>query len=744
MLSRFRLIAATTVVAFSLITPSVHAENGSSIIINEFMPDPSSGNDWIELYNPGVNDGDLSGYKLDDIDGGSTPRTIASGSIVPAHGFLAIDVSTILNQSNDSVRLLRPDGTVVDSFPYSSTVKDRTYGRLPDGGAWYSDLAPSRGASNGSAPTPTATATPTSTATATATETSIPTETPLPNETPTATSSPTASATKTPTASRTPSPTKTATMTPTATASATPFPEGIRISEFMPAPSNGNPEWVELENTFDVEADLSNWLIGDASSGRHKIAPETLIPAHGFKAVMISTSMLNNTGDSVKLIRPDGSEVETITYQGDQVRIDASFSRTEDGDWTTYAPPSPEEPNLQPEPTATATPTETATATDTATSTRTSSPTRTPSPTRTASATRTPSMTRTPSETHEPTETREPTDTHEPSATREPSETRTPSSTKTPSSTRTPSFTRTPSPTKTPSNTRTPSSTRTTVVEDAAERSETPDNQSQVDLEADIILNEVLPAPKTRFQTEWVELANQDTVERDLKGWMIDDDEGGGAPQTLSGKTIAGKGFLLVEIRGSLLNNGGDSVRLLRPDGSVASSFTFDAVQPDQSFSRLAPDSDEWTADNPPSPGVANSQADMSDTPEQAIEQTTVEAVGSEQALTATTLHQEDTVQLTATPFTANRQIFTPKGSRYTGPPTHSPTVQAIHPVRPRRTSAPSLTSPQAASDFSLLWSAILGVVGFVVAGFLYVNDRRAHASVSVPVLPPEENTEDE
>lgn len=225
---------------------------------------------------------------------------------------------------------------------------------------------------------------------------------------------------------------------------------------------------------------------------------------------------------------------------------------------------------------------------------------------------------------------------------------------------------------------------------------------------------------------------------------MIDDGEGGGAPQPLAGKTITGKGFLLIEIRGSLLNNGGDSVRLLRPDGSVASNFTFDAAQPDQSFSRLAPDSDEWTADNPPSPGEANSQTATSDTPEQATEEGAVQEIRPEQALTATTLRQDDTVQLTATPFTANRQIFTPKGSRYTGPPTHSPTVQAIRPVRPRRTSAPTLTSPQPASAFSLLWSAIIGVVGFVGAGFLYVNDRRTHTAVPVTVLSREEDTEDE
>jgi len=36
----------------------------------------------------------------------------------------------------DSVRLVAPDGTVIDAFPYGPSPKDCSWIRLPDGGAW--------------------------------------------------------------------------------------------------------------------------------------------------------------------------------------------------------------------------------------------------------------------------------------------------------------------------------------------------------------------------------------------------------------------------------------------------------------------------------------------------------------------------------------------------------------------------------------------------------------------------------
>ncbi len=36
----------------------------ASVVINEIMPHPASGNDWVELYNPGTTTVDLTNWAL--------------------------------------------------------------------------------------------------------------------------------------------------------------------------------------------------------------------------------------------------------------------------------------------------------------------------------------------------------------------------------------------------------------------------------------------------------------------------------------------------------------------------------------------------------------------------------------------------------------------------------------------------------------------------------------------------------
>ena len=54
---------------------------------------------------------------------------------------------------------------------------------------------------------------------------------------------------------------------------------------------------------------------------------------------------LNNNGDSVRLLWPDGTEVERFVYEA--ATWGGAFSKEEDGgqSWTATYPPSPGEPN---------------------------------------------------------------------------------------------------------------------------------------------------------------------------------------------------------------------------------------------------------------------------------------------------------------------------------------------------------------------------------------------------------------
>jgi len=161
----------------SNITPGASntAPDPSSIVlhINEFMasndfafPGPQGDYpDWIEIYNPGIEDVDLSGYYMSDdlIDpealfqiSGAYPDSVT----VPAGGFIVFyankeDSSSVLNLNfklsggGEQIGLWNPEKAFMDSLSYGEQITDTSYGRYQDGtDNWYfmADITP--GASN--------------------------------------------------------------------------------------------------------------------------------------------------------------------------------------------------------------------------------------------------------------------------------------------------------------------------------------------------------------------------------------------------------------------------------------------------------------------------------------------------------------------------------------------------------------------------------------------------------------------
>ena len=121
------------------------------VLINEFLPNPNTGNEWIELYNTSSDLLDVSGMWLDDVaSGGSSPKQIPSGTVIAPGGYYAHDMGgAYLNNGGDDVRLLSADQiTIFDSFSYNSSQKGVSYCRQPDGGTWSSTCAPSLNTEN--------------------------------------------------------------------------------------------------------------------------------------------------------------------------------------------------------------------------------------------------------------------------------------------------------------------------------------------------------------------------------------------------------------------------------------------------------------------------------------------------------------------------------------------------------------------------------------------------------------------
>lgn len=130
---------------------------GSVLKLNEIMSkDVNDGPDWIEVYNSGDEDVDISGYILNDKDVADGGFDIPAGTILKAHDFYVVDENTSgikVSSGGEDVSLSKPDKTVIDytRTPDMSQNVGLTWAREIDGeGDWIiSNATP--GASNGSA-----------------------------------------------------------------------------------------------------------------------------------------------------------------------------------------------------------------------------------------------------------------------------------------------------------------------------------------------------------------------------------------------------------------------------------------------------------------------------------------------------------------------------------------------------------------------------------------------------------------
>jgi hypothetical protein len=156
------------------------------------------------------------------------------------------------------------------------------------------------------------------------------------------------------------------------------------LNEYLPAPRNvdwdgdgvasPDDEWIELYNRENTSVDLGGWQLDDVADGGtspYPIPPDTVIPARGVRVFFKKETgiALNNAGDTVRLIRPDGVVAETHSYTN--ANYDESYAKTVDGgnEWTTTDSPSPGSLNGEstPTPAITLTPTPAPTATATPT-----------------------------------------------------------------------------------------------------------------------------------------------------------------------------------------------------------------------------------------------------------------------------------------------------------------------------------------------------------------------------------------
>ncbi|MBP9751891.1 MAG: lamin tail domain-containing protein [Candidatus Moranbacteria bacterium] len=110
----------------------------------------------------------------------------------------------------------------------------------------------------------------------------------------------------------------------------TPKASVIRINELFPNPSakGEENEWIELRNPGDENTDISGFALYDASaSGKYVFPQGTVIPGDGYLVVERSESglSLNNTDETVSLLAPDESTVDTMRYEKTKEEASLSF-----------------------------------------------------------------------------------------------------------------------------------------------------------------------------------------------------------------------------------------------------------------------------------------------------------------------------------------------------------------------------------------------------------------------------------
>ncbi len=112
------------------------------ITINEFLPSPAGKDEegeWTELYNNSDQIINISGWQLDDEDGGSKPYIFPKNTLIAPKSYLVFPRPTTkiaLNNDKGEIRLLLSTGMVFQKISYEKAPEGKSSARTPEGFVW--------------------------------------------------------------------------------------------------------------------------------------------------------------------------------------------------------------------------------------------------------------------------------------------------------------------------------------------------------------------------------------------------------------------------------------------------------------------------------------------------------------------------------------------------------------------------------------------------------------------------------
>lgn len=126
------------------------------VFVNEVEANPAgndTGNEWLELYNPGIFDANISGWRILALHGVPEVLTVPNGTILVPGAFLVVTFTggQFLDNSEEVVQIEDPLRGIVDRTPPLTDTKDDgdTNQRVPDGATSWLFRTATSGLTNG-------------------------------------------------------------------------------------------------------------------------------------------------------------------------------------------------------------------------------------------------------------------------------------------------------------------------------------------------------------------------------------------------------------------------------------------------------------------------------------------------------------------------------------------------------------------------------------------------------------------
>lgn len=313
------------------------------IIITEFLPDPEDSdkdNEFIEIYNKGDVEVDLSRWGLEDKAGKTKKFAVPNGAKLKPKKykiFYSDETGIVLNNSGDGIILKDDKDNVISETPICNTASEEQAYAMDENGKWVWTLRPTPGRKN-------------------VIKADSKSVSKSEEESKSVSENKGEKNTNDGSKKQEDSGRETEANKDVETDGSNEeqynFSDGIIISEIYPNPkgkdnTNGSYEWIELYNNSDGDVNIKGWQIDDVlkkGSKPYVINEDKIIKAKSYEILDNAKTrlILNNSGDEINIIWTDGTIIDSVNYEKSNEGESYNLSNDESWFWSLKITPGKE------------------------------------------------------------------------------------------------------------------------------------------------------------------------------------------------------------------------------------------------------------------------------------------------------------------------------------------------------------------------------------------------------------------